>query len=109
MICPIPFVLFVNFTLANVTGSRCQWAPKLGLSGCIYTGLGGGGSDLPPANHSPFTYFHRFASICTNSRRTEYIEEGSSPLIWVCKKTSFIVGLSVFWTEAIKKTFMNKV
>ena len=105
--CPFEVCLLLSLTLANDTDSFIQCAPKLGDSGCTYTGFWGGSSALPPGTQSPFTYFHlqcfqilvlcsiRYeylrlhpksqilpylcCSICTNSKSSVYMAAGSNP------------------------------
>lgn len=56
--CPFAVCLLFSLTFAKDTDSFIQWAPKLGDSGCTYTGYCGGSSAFPPGTQSPFTYFH---------------------------------------------------
>lgn len=80
--CPSPFILLVNLTLVKATGFFIQWFPKLGESGWMYTELVVAGSGLPPATHSPFTYFQRWSSTATKSNNMEYIAFDSKPLMF---------------------------
>lgn len=77
--CPPPLSLLVSLTLLKETGAFIQCAPKFGESGCMYTQLEVRGSGLPPATHSPFTYFHRCESAAEKSSRNEYMALGSRP------------------------------